>query len=70
MEEDEHQIGYVHEVDTEESYLYQEHFYSSLLAEMGNGRAAFQSIQNFSQNRDQYFSNKQKHVLTWKGLFL
>ena len=60
LEKDEHLIGYMVKGDTEEFSLYQEHFYSSLLAEMGNGRADFQFFQNFSQNHDQYFSIHRK----------
>lgn len=53
LEKDEHQIGYVEKVDTEEFSLYhQEHFPSSLLAEMENGRADFRFFQNFSENHD------------------
>lgn len=56
LEKEQHQIDYMEKVGTENFSLYQEHFSSSFLAEMGNGRADIQFFQNFSQNHDQYFS--------------
>lgn len=66
LEKEQHQIDYMEKVGTENFALYQEHFSSSFLAEMGNGRADIQFFQNFSQNHHNIFQykDKQKQVLT------